>query len=128
MVAFLNLLGKSLKMSKNIFLQSFYMLRNKRHTSSSLRRYHFPLRSWPWKGLLNACLRFKNAPHIDFLELRGEASKKMQKTHKTKILCSGWIQDMKKWFGGWDATHLLHDASLDSSTNEAFLQRQCIMT
>ena len=34
------------------------------------------------------------------------------------------MQDKKKWFGRWDATHLLHDASL---VNEAFLQRQCIM-
>ena len=54
-----------------------------------------------------------------------EASKK---THKSIILCSGWMQDMEKWFGRWDATHLIHDASLDSSINEAFLQRQCIMT
>ena len=54
-----------------------------------------------------------------------EASKK---THKSIILCSGWMQDMEKWFGRWDATHLLHDASLDSSVNEAFLQRHCIMT
>ena len=38
------------------------------------------------------------------------------------------MQDMEKWFGRWDATHLIHDASLDSSVNEAFLQRQCIMT
>ena len=27
---------------------------------------------------------------------------------------------MEKWFGGWDATHLLHDVSLDTSVNEAF--------
>ena len=33
-----------------------------------------------------------------------------------------------KWFCRWDATHLLHDASLDSSVNEAFLQHQCITT
>ena len=38
------------------------------------------------------------------------------------------MQDLEKWFGRWDATHLLHDASQDSSVNEAFLQRQCIMT
>ena len=28
---------------------------------------------------------------------------------------------MEKWFGRWDATH---DESIDSSVNEAFLQRQ----
>ena len=57
-----------------------------------------------------------------------ETNKKIQKTHKSKILFLGWMQDMEKWFGRWDATRLLHDASLDSSVNEAFLQRQCIMT
>ena len=44
-----------------------------------------------------------------------EASKKIQKTHKSKILCSSWIQNMEKWL-----THLLHDASIDYSVNEAF--------
>ena len=55
-VASLNIFGKCLKMSKNIFLQSFYKLRNKRYiSSSSLRRDHFPLRSWPWKGRVLMC-------------------------------------------------------------------------
>ena len=48
--------------------------------------------------------------------------------YKSKILCSDWMQDLEKWFGRWDATHLLHDASLDSSVNEAFLQHRYIMT
>ena len=50
------------------------------------------------------------------------------KDTKSKILCSSWMQHMEKWFGRWDATHLFHDAPLDSSVNEAFLQHQCIMT
>ena len=57
-----------------------------------------------------------------------EANKKIQKTDKSNMLCSDWMQDMEKWFGRLDTTFLLHDASLDSSLNEAFLQRQCIMT
>ena len=55
------------------------------------------------------------------------SKQKDPKTHKSKILCFGWMQDIEKWFRRWDATHLLHDASLDSLVNEAFLQRQCIM-
>ena len=51
-----------------------------------------------------------------------EARKNIQKTHKSNIWCSGWMQDIEKWFGRWDARHLLHDASLDSLVNEAFLQ------
>ena len=38
------------------------------------------------------------------------------------------MQDKEKWFGRWDVRHLLHDASLDSSINEAFLQCQCVLT
>ncbi|MCO5550705.1 hypothetical protein L7F22_004195 [Adiantum nelumboides] len=56
-----------------------------------------------------------------------EASKKVQKTHKSKILSSGWMQDIKKWFGRWDALHLLYDPSRDPNVNEAFLQRRCII-
>ena len=43
-------------------------------------------------------------------------------------MCFGWMQDMENCFGRWDATQLLHDASLDSYVNEAFLQHQCIIT
>ena len=35
---------------------------------------------------------------------------------------------MEQWFGRCDATHLIHNASLDSSVNDAFLQCECIMT
>ncbi|MCO5575516.1 hypothetical protein L7F22_029317 [Adiantum nelumboides] len=37
------------------------------------------------------------------------------------------MQDIKKWFGRWDALHLLYDASRDPNVNEAFLQRRCII-
>ena len=72
--------------------------------------------------------KVKKSPSHRLPRIAWEARKKIQNTHKSKILCSGWMQDMEKWFRRWDATHLLHDASLDSSVNEAFLQRQCIMT
>ena len=36
--------------------------------------------------------------------------------------------DIAKLFGRWDATRLLDNGSLDSSVNEAFLLRQCIIT
>ncbi|MCO5599235.1 hypothetical protein L7F22_053336 [Adiantum nelumboides] len=55
-----------------------------------------------------------------------EASKKVQKMHKSKLLSLGWTQDIKKWFGRWDALHLLYGASRDPNLNEAFLQWQCI--
>ena len=50
----------------------------------------------------------------------------VQKTQKQKELVGAGYG---KWFGRWDATHLIHDASQDnSSINEAFLQCECIMT
>ena len=51
---------------------------------TSLRRDHFLLRSWPWKGLLNTCLRFKNVPHIDFLELHRKQAKRSKRRIKAK--------------------------------------------
>ena len=87
-VASLNLRGKSLKMSKNIFLQCFYKLRNKHPTPSSLRRACYPLRSWPWKGLLSTWLRFKKVPHIDFLELHGKQAKRSKIRIKAKFCVS----------------------------------------
>ena len=68
-------------------------------------------------------LKVQNGPPHQLTRIAWEASKKIQKKHKSKILCSGWMQDMEKWFGRWDATHLIHDGSLDSLVNEAFLQR-----
>ena len=53
------------------------------------------------------------------------SKQKDKKTHKCKVLCSSWMPDMEKWFGRWDATHLLHDVSLDSSVMR---QCECIMT
>ena len=38
------------------------------------------------------------------------------------------MQDIKKWFGRWDAIHFLHDAQVDSFVIEAFLQHQFIRT
>ena len=42
-----------------------------------------------------------------------EASKNIQKMDKSKIFYSGWMEGMEKWFGRWDGTHLIHDASRD---------------
>ena len=40
--------------------------------------------------------------------------------HIEEILCD-WMQVMEKWFGSWDATYLLHNGSIDSFVNKAFL-------
>ena len=73
-------------------------------------------------------LKHQKSPSHQLPRIACEARKNIQKTHKSTILCSSWIQDMEKLFGWWHATHLLHDASLDSFANEAFLWRQCIGT
>ena len=60
-----------------------------------------------------------------FPRLAWEPSKKIQKTHKSKIFL---LDARYRKLGKWDATYLLHDTSKDSSVTEAILQCQCIMT
>ena len=60
----------------------------------------------------------KFLPHIDFQDLHG--NKNIQKIHINNILYFHWMQYMEKWFGRWDATHLLHDTLINSSMNEHF--------
>ena len=72
-------------------------------------------------------LKTRDSPLHWLPKIAYEASQKVQKTSKSKILSSGWMLDIKKWFGRWDACHLVENASNDSQVNEAFLQRQCIM-
>ena len=66
-------------------------------------------------------LKVQKSPSHRLPRIACEVRKNIQKMYKSKMLCSDWMQDLEKWFGRWDATHLLHDASLDSSVNEAFL-------
>ena len=62
------------------------------------------------KRVVEYMLKVQKCPLHRLPRFAWEASKKIQKTHKSKILCSSWMQDMEKWFGRWDATHLIHDA------------------
>mgnify|MGYP000099513026 CR=1 FL=1 len=78
--------------------------------------------------VVECMLKVQKSPSHRLPKIEWEASKMIQNTHKSNVLCSCWMQDMEKWFGRWDATHLLHDASLDSFVNEASLQCQCILT
>ena len=74
--------------------------------------------------VVKCMLKIKKWPSHWLPEIALEPSKKMQKAHNNKFLSSIWIHDIEKWFGWWDVTHLLHDASIDPFTNEAILQRQ----
>ena len=96
------------------FLTKFLQVKKQTPTpSSSLRRDHFPLRSWPWKGLLHTCLRLKKVPHIDFLELHGEQAKISKRRIKEKncllVGCNIWKNGV--------VDGMQHDASLDSSSS-----------
>ena len=87
-----------------------------------------PIEIMAMERVVECMLEVQKSPSHRLPRIAWEANKKIQKTHKRNILCSGWMQDLEKWLGRWDARHLLHDVSLDSSVNEAFLQHQCIMT
>ena len=71
-------------------------------------------------------LKVKHSPTHRLPHIAWEASCKKQKTHKSKILNTGWMLDISKWLKRWNASHLLHEASKDPTVNEASLQRQCI--
>ena len=51
---------------------------------SFLRWDHFPLRSWPWKGFLYTCLRFKRVPHINFMKSHGKQARRYLVTSLSK--------------------------------------------
>ena len=85
-----------------------------------------PLEILGMEHVVEYMVKLSQSPLHRLPRVSWEASYKNQKTHKRKILSSGWMQDTKKWFGKWDAGHLLHDASLDPMVNEAFLQCQCL--
>ena len=103
-------LGKSLKMSKSIFLQGLSKsIKNHHILYYFLSWDHFFLRLWPWNLLLIHAWGSKSFPH-QLPIIIWEARKHIQKER------------------GWDAKHLIHDASIDSYVNKAFLQPQYIMT
>ena len=86
-----------------------------------------PIEVMGMERVVEYMLKMQQNPSHRLPRIAWEASQKLQKTHKSKILSTGWMQDIKKWFERWDASHLLHNASKDKTVNEAFLQRQCIM-
>ena len=70
-------------------------------------------------------LKVQKNPHINFLESH-EKQAKRYKRHVKQIFVFRLVQDMEKWFERLHATQLLHDATLDSSMNDGFLQCKCI--
>ena len=115
LVASLSPLGKSLEMTKSISLQSFSKLTNKCHTPSYvLRGDHFPLRSWVVGYMLKVQKQFLTLTFQN--HTRSEQKDTLKAKFRFVVGCERW----KKWLGGQDATHLLHNASIDSSMNEAF--------
>ena len=68
-------------------------------------------------------------PLQQLFRITWEAIKRIpEDTSKLECLGFEWMEYMKKRFRRWDALHLLHDMSIDTSTNEVSLQGQCIVT
>ena len=110
-VASLNLRGKRLKMSKNIFLQSFY--KQTPYTLLLLERGSLPIEIMAMERVVAYMFKVKKSPSHRLPRIAYEASKKIQKTHKSFVF---WLDARYgKLFGRWDATQLLHDALIDSS-------------
>ena len=49
----------------------------------------------------------KNMPNHRLPHLSLNVGCKLQKNHKSKILSSGWVVDIRKWFRRWDVDDLL---------------------
>ena len=71
-------------------------------------------------------LKVQKSPSHQLPKIAWEASKNVQKTHQSKIACSSWMQAIEKWFGRWNAAHLLHDAAINSYMKDTFMQHKCI--
>ena len=56
--------------------------------------------------------------NISFTFFISQDHKKLKDKGKSS---SRWMQDMKKWFGKWNASHLLHDVSIYFFVNVFFL-------
>ena len=122
-----SLLGKSLRKFKKCFTANF--LQVKTQTPDMLLLYEsrsLPIEVLGMERVVEYMLKMRQNPSHWLPTIAWGASKKVQKTHKSKILSTRRMQDTNKWFGRWDASHLLHDASTDSQVNEAYLQHQCI--
>ena len=78
---------------------------------------YFKGREWGGKSGLSL-LKIQKSPSHRLPRIAWEASKKFQKMHKSKFLCSSLMQDMEKWFGRWDATHLLNHFFSNITTKE----------
>ena len=50
--------------------------------------------------------KVKNMPNHRLPHLAWNIGFKLQKNHKSKILSSGWVVDIKKWFKRWDVEDL----------------------
>ena len=72
-----------------------------------------PIEITTMERVVKYMLKVQKCPSLQLPRIAWKASKKIQNTHKTKMLCSSWMQDMEKW----DTTHLIHDTSLDFSVS-----------
>ena len=84
-----------------------------------LKTGSLPIEIMAIKWVVEYMLKVQNSPSHQLLRIAWEASKKIQKTHKRKFSYSHSMQDMKKWFGEWNATLMIHDVSIDFSMDES---------
>ena len=84
------------------------------YTLLLLKTGSLPIEIIAMERVVEYMLKIQKCPSHWLPRITWEASKKIQKMYKSKILCSRWMQDMGKGLVRRDATHLLHDASLHS--------------
>ena len=109
------------------FITNFLKVKNQTpYPLLLLETGNLPIEVMGMERVVEYMIKIQQYPAHRLPRLSWEASCKTQKTHKSKILGTGWMLDISKWFKKWNADHLLRNASMDPMVNEAFLQRQCI--
>mgnify|MGYP006889377816 FL=1 len=81
-----------------------------------------PIEVMGMERVTKCMLKVQNNPSCQHPRI---TQKQIKKTHKNKIWGYGWMQVIKSWFEGWDASHLFYDGLIGSSMNEDSLQCQC---
>ena len=88
----LNLLENVQKHFLTKFLQ---VKKQKSYILLLLETRSLPIETMTMERVVEYMLKVQKSPSHQLPRIAWEASKNIQKTHKSKILCSGWMQDME---------------------------------
>ena len=127
MIAFLHPLGKSLKMYKSIFLDSFFKSRNKHRTPLLLLETgSLPIEIMAMERVVEYMLKVQKSLLLKLIRIAWEASKRCNRHVKAAVCILVKCKIYKNVLE--DETQHTCFMMHQYSVNEAFLYHQCILT